>query len=360
MLGGQVSRQRDEGTVTVVFSMMLTVIIGMLALVVDVGLVLSGQVQLQNAADAASLAATQELLSGGDPHGVAITYATANAPDHGVVTDAADVTIGRWDLGAGVFVPSGVPNNAVRVATRRLDSRGNSVDLLFGPVIARTTAEIHREAVAALVPATSGDVVPVSLRSPGFGPVDPEIVIESPGKAGPSLPATGTSFVPGEEVILFTFGKGKQSPVHLVLETPGDPSKTLSGEESPVLVEIGDELFVVGEGTGQGGLGGDLAERLDHPPGHPARHILVPVVEEKPGSRNAEGELAGRVRIGALVGVRVDRVQEMSIPDPEEPGDFIDIEVVIGIVEAVLAGGGGGQPSSGVGGQTVTNLRLVA
>ncbi|MDG2112443.1 MAG: TadG family pilus assembly protein, partial [Actinomycetota bacterium] len=158
---------------------------------------------------------------GDDPVIEAIDLSTANAPTAGPITGDGDVAVGAWNPAARTFSPGGTPSNAVSVTAGRTSGRGNAVELIFGPVLGRETSDVERAAVATVVPASGGDIVPVSLRSPGFGPVDPDIIEHSPGKDGPSKPNNGAEFVPGEEVILFTFGKGKQSPVHLVLDLPG-------------------------------------------------------------------------------------------------------------------------------------------
>ncbi len=351
----------DEGAVAAMFAVCIVLFVGLLALVADYGLVLAARTQLRTSADAGALAAAQDLLApDGDPVGEGIRLARSNAPAHGGVTDSGDVRLGSWNPLAGSFEAGRRPYDAVAVTATRSIDRGNAVELVFGPFLGRQTADVSQTAVAAIAPATAGDVIPVSLRSPGFAPVDPDIVEDSPGKAGPSTPSNGVAFSPGEEVVLFTFGKGKQSPVHLVLDVPGsDPGAVLGGSAPPVAVAVGETYRVVGEGTGQGGLGGDLARRLDRPVADPARHILVPVLEEISGSRGAQDRLSGKVRVGDLTAVYVDRVERREVADPDDPADSIEIEVVVGVVEQVVGGRGGGGPPSGVGGGLVVSVRLV-
>jgi hypothetical protein len=85
----------------------------------------------------------------------------------------------------------------------------------------------------------------------------------------------------------------------------------------------------------------------------------VPIVEELTSSRDGTGELTGHVRIGDLSAVFVDRIQQLTVDDPEKPGETIEIEVVIGVMETALRGNGGGEAPSGAGDRTVIGLQLV-
>ncbi|MEZ4523871.1 MAG: pilus assembly protein TadG-related protein [Thermomicrobiales bacterium] len=83
MLDTNVARQdnREEGQVIVLFALLSFVMIGALALALDVGYLLSERRAAQNAADAAALAGGVSLLNGEDHGGVvasAISYASAN------------------------------------------------------------------------------------------------------------------------------------------------------------------------------------------------------------------------------------------------------------------------------------------
>ena len=212
---------------------------------------------------------------------------------------------------------------------------------LFG----QPTADVVASAVAARMAVATATLVPASLRAPGFGPVDPKIAEANPGKDGPSEPADGVAFQTGEQVTVFVFGKGPKSPVHLVLDLEpfngvAEIDRILSGESPGVPLSAGDRLPVWNEGTGNGGFGGKLEDRLDD--ADPANDtIIVPILATLPGSRNADGQLVGDLEVVDFAAVRLDAVIEVDIPDPNKPDDptkTITIRLLVGtIVEVQIA-----------------------
>lgn len=101
-----VHSQNRSGAILVWFALILITLLGMVGLVIDTGLLMSGRRQAQNAADAAALAAAYELMFGNSS---------------GAATDAANTYVGRnKDLSANsnavVNIPpsngpySGMPN----------------------------------------------------------------------------------------------------------------------------------------------------------------------------------------------------------------------------------------------------------
>ncbi len=73
--------RKEDGAITIIVAILLVVIIGFSALVIDIGHLYQVRRQLQSAADAAALAAAQEIIKGGDElrvSTVADTYAKKN------------------------------------------------------------------------------------------------------------------------------------------------------------------------------------------------------------------------------------------------------------------------------------------
>ncbi|MGI6332261.1 MAG: pilus assembly protein TadG-related protein [Zhaonellaceae bacterium] len=69
----------EKGSVVVFIAAALTFLVGLGALVIDVGMLYAKRVQLQNVADAAALAGAQEIfMDDAEPEEVAIQYAVAN------------------------------------------------------------------------------------------------------------------------------------------------------------------------------------------------------------------------------------------------------------------------------------------
>ena len=136
-----VRRQRDrKGVIVVLTAFLLTVLFAFLALSVDTGRVVLTETEMQNAADAASLAASQEIQAAVhaagqgvgsatiDANSIAVTAARQMAADvataNGVFVDPdVDVEFGKriYNPGNGDWSVQwgGAPFNVVRVSARR-------------------------------------------------------------------------------------------------------------------------------------------------------------------------------------------------------------------------------------------------
>lgn len=150
-------------------AMSLTALFGFAALTVDLGHArLTGQ-RLQGAADAAALAAAEQLALTGSEGGVARTYARLNMPvaTHGEVLAASDVRTGRWDEVARTFTASATPANAVRVTTRRAAANGNPLRTFLAGAIGIGQMELSRTAIAAFQAQSVNCIL--TLRGTGSG-----------------------------------------------------------------------------------------------------------------------------------------------------------------------------------------------
>jgi len=130
-------RDNERGAVAVVVALFMLIFITLLAFVVDFGRVYVAQAELQNAADAAALAAASQLpavcsgtppASGTSACRTAGTYATAN----GVPLSAVTVT----------SQSGGVGSDTIRVSATQ------SVSFVFGPLIGRSSAPVTVTAAA--------------------------------------------------------------------------------------------------------------------------------------------------------------------------------------------------------------------
>jgi len=286
-----------RGQVLILTAGSMVLVMGMVAFTVDIGYIAVTKTKLQATADAIVLASLRELPKLPDDQSlflIARQYAGLNYPEDTSILADSDIEIGNWD--GEKFTPTNDPStaNALRVTVRRSQANGNPLSLFFAPVLGNDTADVSATAVVFLSKVGKADILPIALRGPGFGPVDPEISKVNPGKDGPSMPKSGDDFKIGDEVTVFIFGKGKKSPVHLTLivDSPGpgaseaDVKKVLKGSEPPVPVSVGDEYLVFNEGTGSGSFGEALDDRLLTPVNSPVRDVVIAVAEELPNSRN--------------------------------------------------------------------------
>lgn len=364
-------RHRKRGAVGALFVVSLPVILGFAALTIDVGHLFATRAQLQAAADAIVLAAVSQLPDGDATLAMAQQVASLNSDGHGAILATTDLIPGQWDTATGTFTAWATPPDAVRATVRRSETNGNPVQLFFARIFGFNTSNVHASAVARGVAPASLDVVPIALPVPDFGPVDPDIADANPGKDGPSEPANGEYFEVGEEVTIFTFGKGPRQPVHLTLE-PADTSGVsdmnallegqFNGDESPSNVSIGDELNVWGEGTGSGNFGVKLVDRLeDMDPDNDT--IIVPIVEETETSRDENGDLSGVVRVVDFIAIRLLEVREIDVTDPDDPTKTIEVTILVArVVRVDVEAGGNGMASDAIrytDGSVVTAPHLV-
>ena len=145
-----------SGLTLVYVAVALAVLVAFVALGVDMGRMFLGKSELEAAADASARASVWAVptLDFTDAQDRAISVAAANTADGtSVALDRAlDIEFGIWRRGTRTFeVLTGdarAAANAVRTTSRRLNSRGNAMQLDFAPAIGRNRAEIQASAIA--------------------------------------------------------------------------------------------------------------------------------------------------------------------------------------------------------------------
>jgi hypothetical protein len=127
------------------------------ALTVDIGYLYIVRCQLQNAADAAALAAAGQLINTDVRNRLiedsrlivdAQRFALLNHAENGKIVADPDFIPGHWDEANRRFDPAGVPINAVRVFARRAESNQNPVSLFLAPVIGIHESDVWATATA--------------------------------------------------------------------------------------------------------------------------------------------------------------------------------------------------------------------
>ena len=150
-------RGSRNGSIAGLFAILLPVVVGVAAFAIDIGRIGHAQARLQSAADAAALAAAEELPNSADAITAAKTIGGLNLMDHSNVVTDSDVEFGKWDDAAKTFtVTTAESANAVRVTARLSDTNGNSLSLFFGSLLGRAQTDISAVAIAAKPPAGVG------------------------------------------------------------------------------------------------------------------------------------------------------------------------------------------------------------
>lgn len=159
----------DRGAVLILFALIVTVLVGAGALVVDIGALYSERRQLQNGADAGAFAVATTCVgsnSCGDYTTMAKSYANLNARDG--ISDVPEVCGKAPGLPTCVSppsLPSGV-RNWVRVSTSTRTASGSTqVPFVLAPLlnIANAGQTVNARAVVGYGPLGSSSVIPLAL-----------------------------------------------------------------------------------------------------------------------------------------------------------------------------------------------------
>jgi Flp pilus assembly protein TadG len=171
--------QNEKGVVIIVIALLLPILIGFCALVVDLGYLYVAKGELQNAADAGALAGAKQLYDGTTPtlHWTdAPSSATTLVQQNKVAgTNLSDATVdaGYWSI---TQTPAGMQSQAitptvndvpaVRVTVNRAAGvNGGALPTYFAKIFGVTSVPLTASAVAGVTVAGSmtGSVLPISL-----------------------------------------------------------------------------------------------------------------------------------------------------------------------------------------------------
>ena len=124
------------------------VLLGAAAIAVDLSFEFLMKSRLQGAADAAATGAVSQLGDDDTVIATAIEFAQKNmgSEANGEVLVAADVSIGNWD--GTNYVAGGLPENAVRIFTRRSAENGNPVTTFLASILGFSDVDISAVSIA--------------------------------------------------------------------------------------------------------------------------------------------------------------------------------------------------------------------
>jgi uncharacterized membrane protein len=144
-------RGRQRGNVAVLFALLLTVLVGVVALVVDLGNGWRVDAELQNASDSAALAGALDLNGTAARFPLAITDAVAEANRNNANGSAVNVTgnvvLGNWAFPNGPFTPF-VAQPASQVNAVQVTTPNTSVQTFFARVFGISQQHVQAHAIA--------------------------------------------------------------------------------------------------------------------------------------------------------------------------------------------------------------------
>lgn len=232
------ARLRDEhGAVAVVTALCMVVLLGVTAMVIDVGGIYVERRQLQNGADAAALAVAQRCATGtcGDTNATALGFAGNNANDGASQTTATvDTSTGSVRVDTGVQTAGG----------------GHVLSNAFGAILGVPTSSVTASATASWGSPSAAVVFPFTVARCIYGatPANSERWIttdntctDAKGNAVPGgfgwLDETGNCAASVDILVQVGSDPGKSAP-------PCDPSKIIN---TTVLLPI----YSTAQGNGQ-------------------------------------------------------------------------------------------------------------
>jgi Flp pilus assembly protein TadG len=139
---------RDEhGSMTVIVAFMASVLLGFGALAIDLSSSYGVHAKLQGAADAAALAAVQQMPDTSAATAAALDIAGKNAPsNYGTILTASDLVYGTYDPATKTFTQGGNAPNAVRLTTSRTAAKGNAPPTFLARVLDRGSGDVRTSA----------------------------------------------------------------------------------------------------------------------------------------------------------------------------------------------------------------------
>lgn len=242
------SRQfRLRSGVTLIWTAIaLLLLIGLAGLVCDLAYVTIINHQLQNAADAASLAGAQWVTADLTQARLAATNMAANNSAGGSAVQLADgdIVFGYYDRTARTFTPTTTSPNAVSVtASRTSNSLGGGVPLFFGNIFNVSTVDLQRSAIAMTDGIAAGLIIldkhaDGALTLKGSGSSD-KITVTNGGvlvnsDSANAVSANGNSMINSQDVYLVS---GQSLSGHL---GPTDEQHKLPGPITDPLASVPD------------------------------------------------------------------------------------------------------------------------
>jgi Flp pilus assembly protein TadG len=138
-----------QGGLAVATGIMAPILFGFAAIAVDVANARMVQTRLQNAGDAAALAASQKLPDTTAATTAALAIAVKNTPaGWGTTLQASDIVYGKYDTATQTFTVSAVNPNAVQLRTSRTAAAGNALRTTFGWAVGKPQMDIATKSTA--------------------------------------------------------------------------------------------------------------------------------------------------------------------------------------------------------------------
>jgi len=156
--------KRQGGAAQIFLIFALVALLGAASLAIDAGAIYVGRTQLQNASDAAALAATINMvdrtgptltLAAGEAAAISVANNNQSIDNPNLALSSANITWGSWDLVSRTFTPAVDLTDldqvtAVEVKARMDGGANGPVPAIMSRVLGRTSFDVTADAVALL------------------------------------------------------------------------------------------------------------------------------------------------------------------------------------------------------------------
>jgi Flp pilus assembly protein TadG len=143
---------RRRGMTMIYCAVVLPVLVGFVALAVDVGWLQLMKTELQTAADSSARVAAEDFWNGNAVSSAMYMARQNKAGGDAVILDASDIRIGYWDTSKRTFTPNSYNSNAVEVTAACLTSRGTGAPLFFARIFGLSDGNVRAQATAMSTP----------------------------------------------------------------------------------------------------------------------------------------------------------------------------------------------------------------
>lgn len=367
------SRRSRQGAIVVLTAFLLLFLVIMVAFAIDIGYIQVAKVQLQQAADAAALAATAELIDDealtGTPgltdeiasaRTLAVQYAAANKicqaapvvdPNTGN-SSVGDVVVGYLSDPSD---PAGAMNfldpetyNSVQVRVQRTTARNGEIGLFFAPVFGSNSQGVQATATAAILRNIKGFQAPSSGENIGMLPFALDLetwnnMLAGGGSDNWTWDATSGTLTHGTDQVreINLYPQGTGSPGNRgTVDIGGNNNSTndiarqiLHGVSASDLAQMpGGKVALGSDGTlslnGDTGISAGVKDELSAIRGQPR---VIPIFSTVSGNGNN-----AQYTIVAFVGIRV---LDVKLTGPMS-GKRVTIQPAIVQVDGAIAGDG--------------------
>jgi Flp pilus assembly protein TadG len=192
--------RNEKGSIAVLSGFILPIFLAVGAFAIDLSNLYYNRAKIQQAADAAALAAVLTLPNTNSVATQALDLVALNTPpSFGRLSEATDVAVGTWNATTKTFTATNISPNAVQVKTHRTVANGNPVLTYFGKFVGASLLEVNAIGTAVRFGGACVRVLDssatASFVASGSGKVSLDCALQINSSSTTAAQATGSSSI---------------------------------------------------------------------------------------------------------------------------------------------------------------------